>query len=257
MKLKHIQINIYKGKYLDSLILFLKKENPDFISMQEVTWGFLNHFEDKEVNLFEKLKDSLSMEGVCNFDWKVKGNVGSLGNAVFSKFPIIDYKVTVLREPKEIDFEFVESEKGFPEAPRHFIDAICRVNNANVHVMSWHGAWTAPPVDTNETLRQSGIVRRYVDELNSNNAPFLIGCDLNSTMDKKTVRLISEVTNNLMIGKQIKQTTHPEIHKIAPRGFLVDYIFISKHFRSKSLHVPEIIVSDHLPVIAELELKES
>lgn len=257
MDLKHIQINIYKGNYFDSLISFLKKENPDFISMQEVTWGLFNHFEDKKVNLFEKIRDLLSMEGVCYFDWKIRGNVGSLGNAVFSKFPIIDHKVTVLKDPEEIEFEFVESEKGFPSAPRHLLDAVCQVNNRKIHIMSWHGAWTAPPADTDETLRQSKIVREYLGRLNSENSPFLIGGDLNSTTDKKTVLMISEVANNLMIGARVKQTTHPKIHKIAPRGFLVDYIFTSDHFRLKSLYVPEIIVSDHLPVVAELELKKS
>lgn len=252
---KFIQINIYKGKYLDSLVSFLKSEEPDFISMQEVTWGALNLCEDRKTNLFELLKEKLSMAGVCYFDWKVKENPGSLGNAVFSKYPITDHKVIVLNEPVEVDMDFVQGELGFENAPRHIIDALVDVNGGHlVHTISWHGAWTAPPVDTKETLRQSRMVRDYLQELNNKREPFLLGGDLNSIRDNETIKLLSRAANNLMLGSGFKQTTHPKIHKIAPRGFLVDYIMTSKDFKVKSLRVPDIIVSDHLPVVAEVEM---
>lgn len=255
MTLKFIQVNIYKGKYLGDLIEFLRDEKADFIAVQEVTWGLLNHSVDKKANLFEVLKNALSMNGVCNFDWKVEGSVGSLGNAVFSKYPIVKSNVTVLREPVEVKFELVESEKGFPGAPRHIIDALCKIKGVDVHVISWHGAWTAPPTDTAETLRQSEIVRDYLADLNALDQPFLVGSDLNSTPDKETVKMIGKVATNLMVNSNIGATTHPTVHKIAPRGFLVDYIFTSKHFELVKLEAPEITVSDHLPVVASLEYK--
>ena len=48
---KFIQINIYKGQYLEALTGFLKDRDPDFISMQEVTAG--------EQNLCDKNLDLL------------------------------------------------------------------------------------------------------------------------------------------------------------------------------------------------------
>lgn len=249
--IKFIQINIYKGKYLDELLDFLKKEEPDFIAAQEVTYGLLNHVRDKTLNLFEVIKSRLGMEGISYFDWKVEGDVGSLGNAVFSKYPISEHKVLVLREPTVVPLAYVESEESFPTAPRHFIDAVCEISGKQLHVASWHGAWTAPPQDTAETLRQAQMVADYLKSLDG---PFIIGCDVNSTPQSKTVGLINQVANNLMMNSGVIQTLHPKVHKIAPRGFLIDYIFISRHFRLKFLEVPQVTVSDHLPVVAELEL---
>jgi len=78
---------------------------------------------------------------------------------------------------------------------------------------------------------------------------------LNNVIGTKTLGLISSAANNLMVGSNVPMTTHPKIHKIAPRGFLVDYIFASKHFKLQSLKVPQVLVSDHLPVVAELEIE--
>ena len=57
--LKFIQINIYKGKYFEALLDFLKKQDADVITMQEVTVGGFNLTDDKSVNLFEILKEKL------------------------------------------------------------------------------------------------------------------------------------------------------------------------------------------------------
>ena len=59
MKIKALQVNIWKGKFLDGLVEFLKREDPDIIFMQEVTTGALNFYENKSVDLFEELKDRL------------------------------------------------------------------------------------------------------------------------------------------------------------------------------------------------------
>lgn len=254
MVLKFIQINIYKGKYLGELLDFLKKENPDFIAAQEVTYGVFNNLKDQSVNVFDEIRRQLNYQGEVHFDWNVKNTVGSLGNAVFSKYPIIEKKVVVLKKTSLVSKVYLTSEKGFEDAPRHLIDCTCDFRGKRIHIISWHGAWTAPPTDTLETLRQAGLVRDYLLELNKQDVLFLVGGDLNSTYDKETVKLISDVANNLMIDSGIKQTTHPKIHKIVPRGFLVDYIFTSDHFKLKKLTVPAITVSDHLPVIAELEI---
>lgn len=253
MVLKFIQVNIYKGKYLDNLLDFLKKENPDFIAAQEVTYGVQNLCQDKNLHLFDYLGKELGLNGIKNIDLKIENNLGYHANAVFTKHQILETKVLVLKRTEVASQKRAETTSFFPLFPRCVVDAICEVHGKVIHAMSWHGAWTAPPTDTKETLRQAGLVREYLLNLKKQNVPFLLGGDLNSTVDKKTVRMISEVANNLMTNSGVVQTTHPVVHKIAPRGFLVDYIFTSNHFKLIKLTVPEITVSDHLPVIAELE----
>src|SRR3989338_5019603 len=84
MKLKFVQINIYMGKYLDALLDFLKKEKPDFISMQEVTYGDVNLTGDTNQNLFEILKEKLQLNEASAILLKTTGNPeGAFG------FPVV------------------------------------------------------------------------------------------------------------------------------------------------------------------------
>ena len=251
--LKFIQINIYKGRYLNSLLDFLKDQDPDIIAMQEVTAGELNLC-DKNLDLFEYFKAELSLNGVIDKVMKpVDSPKSYLGNAVFSKNQIIDSKSLVLKTFNEFTLVKIHDFKNFTNFPRNLLSAECVLDGQKIRAISWHAAWTAPPTDTKETWRQAKIVRDYLLDLKSQNAPFILGGDLNSTMDKETVKMISEVSRNLMESSNVVQTTHPKIHKIAPRGFLIDYIFTSSHFKLKKLEVSEITISDHLPVVAELE----
>lgn len=251
MTIKIIQINIYRGKFLNELVNFLKEQRPDFICAQEVTGGSQNLFEDKSINLFEFTRRELKMYGVYNHDFTVSDRKDSFqANAVFCRFPIVGSKVLVLKPHEFVKNENVKKRVMFKKAPRHVLDAIVAVADLKIHIMSWHGAWTAPPSDDTRTLGNAQLVVSYIKSLG--NQPFILCGDLNNIIGSKTVGLIETVANNLMLGRDIKQTTHPKIHKIVPRGYLVDYIFVSKHFKLQKLEVAEVTISDHLPVVAEL-----
>ena len=253
MKLKFIQVNIYKGKYFSDLVGFLTKEDPDFISMQEVTTNGFNLCEDKSISLFEVLKDKLKMYGVYNGDLQlVRDPTSVFGSAVFSKYKITSKNVVILKKFRPVTISELDGVSGQirKRIDRHLLDATIDIEGLIIHIMSWHGAWTAPPADNSETLRQAKIVADYLKNLDG---PFILGCDANNIPESKTVGLINNVCVNLMIGQNVSQTTHPKVHKIAPRGYLVDYVFTSKHFSLKSLLAEQVLVSDHLPVVCELE----
>ena len=248
--LKFIQINIYKGRYLNSLLDFLKSQEPDIISMQEVTAGELNLC-DRNLDLFKYFKKELGLNGVVDKVTRPADAKDSyLGNAVFSRFEITNSEVLALKTFEGITLAKIDMVENFPLFSRHLISAECTVYGRKVHAISWHGAWTAPPTDTDETLRQAKEVAAFLKNLKGS---FILGCDMNAVPQGKTAGLINRVDNNLMMNSGVLQTNHPKIHKIAPRGFLIDYIFTSPHFKLKKLEVPEVTISDHLPVIAELE----
>ena len=247
---KFIQINIYKGQYLDALMRFLKEQNPDFISMQEVTAGEMNLC-DKNLDLFEYFKKELSLNGVIDKVMKPVDSPNSyLGNAVFSKYKITNSKTLVLKTFEDFTLAKFNDFKSFVKFPRNLLSVKCDLDGQKIHAFSWHAAWTAPPTDTEETLRQAKEVAGFLKNLKE---PFVLGCDMNAVIQGKTAGLINQSANNLMMNSGVLQTTHPKIHKIAPRGFLIDYIFTSSHFKLKKLEVPEVTISDHLPVVAELE----
>ena len=89
-KIKFIQVNIYRGRYLLELTKFLRNENPDIITMQEVSGGKFNLNSDKSLNLFEFFRKQLKLNGVYCGDLKlINSKNSSMGNAVFSKFKIV------------------------------------------------------------------------------------------------------------------------------------------------------------------------
>jgi endonuclease/exonuclease/phosphatase family metal-dependent hydrolase len=253
-RIKIIQINIYKGRYLESLVDFLKEEDPDFITMQEVTIGGFNLYIDKGVNIFELLQDRLGMYGEYHGDLRLKGEMNSrFGNAVFCKSRIIGKHVLVLKKFRPVTNLELDGKSGEirEQIDRHLLDTVVNFHGRVLHILSWHGAWTAPPADTKETFRQSRLVYKYLMGIKG---PFILGGDLNAVIGSKTVDMIGKVSNNLMLGTNVKMTTNVKVHKIAPLGFLIDYIFVSSDFKLKSISVPSITVSDHLPVVAEVEI---
>lgn len=243
---------MYKGKYLDALIEFINKESPDFVSMQEVSSGILNYFEGKSANLFEIVKSRIEMDGVFHNDMEIAEQpMATLGNAIFSKWPILSSTQVFLKKSEgALTLDEFNDIQNFPEMPRSLIDATIDFNGKNIHILSAHGAWTAPPTDTEETARQATII---VDHIKTIQAPFIFGADLNMPPDSQVVKSVSQVAKNLMTGSAISQTTHPTMHKIAPKGYLIDYVFVSKEFKKNKIEAPEILVSDHLPVVAQLE----
>ncbi len=252
MKLKFVQINIYMGKYLDALLDFLKKEKPDFISMQEVTYGEVNLTGNTNQNLFEILKNSLQLNEASAILLKTTGNPeGAFGNAVLTPHKILKQNEIILNKFRTMSKDDLFSEKVAPTHPKKLLDALVEFGGQKIHAMSVHGAWTAPPRDTEENLRQAKLIADYLESLGEE--PFILGGDMNMLPETGVIKTINKVANNLILGTNIKQTTHPTAHRIAPRGFLVDYVFVSKHFKPISVEAPLVTVSDHLPIIAELE----
>ncbi len=241
---------MYKGRYFDSLVLFLKDQDPDFISIQEVTTGKANLYRGNE-NLFEKLKDELGLNGAFNTDYDLTNNEGGMGNAVLTKHEIVSSIVVPLLPHQTVSFETSNDYKFWPRGPRHLLAAEVRVGPLTISIMSTHGAWTAPPEDTDETVRQAGMTAEYLKNLNQ---PFILGGDFNALIQSKTIGTINKVANNLLLNSGVIETTNPQIHKIKPRGYLIDFIFTSPEFKLERLLVPQITVSDHLPVIAELQV---
>lgn len=255
MRLKVVQLNIYRGKWFDKVVDFLKGEKPDIICLEEVTTNKLNHYKDKNISLFAELKMRLDMEGVYDCVVQYKNLPGSsFGNAVFSKFKIRTSKVVAMKDGGEFDYDF-ERESDFirdrPFVPRHLLDTTLEVEGLNMHAICVHGAWTVPPADNEETLRQAEIIAQHLQSLG--NTPFIMGGDMNMPKETKVIEKISKFGNNLMSGSGISQTLNPRLHYLKDTELAVDYIFASSHFELKSIKVPQVDISDHLPVVAELE----
>lgn len=253
MILKVVQLNLFKGKFLDAALDFLKSQNPDLICLQEVTAGRVNFHEKTDADLFAILKARLGLFGIFLSDVKISDEQGArFGNAVFSKRPILESKVFPLKDFRAMTLsEFSNNTNNvWADLPRHMLDATIDFESRKIHAISVHGRRIAPPADDEENLRQAKLVAEYLRSLG--NQMYIMGGDFNMPPDSEVIKIISSVARNLMVGRPITQTLNPRVHELGDNGYLVDYIFTSSHFSTKSLEVPQVDVSDHLPVVAEL-----
>lgn len=253
MFLKVIQVNIYKGQYLNSLINFVKAEHPDIMFMQEVTSGVINLSGDQS-NLFEVLKRELGYQGVFYSSATIIDKFNTFqGNAVLTRHKILESKFIPLNKHTGMTLDVFNNQDFFPAFPRSIVEVKVEINEQEIMALSCHGAWSAPPRDNPENYRQAKLIEKHLKELK---LPFIMGADMNMPPTTRVIKTIEKSAKNLIHNSGIKQTTHPKVHKIVPLGYLVDYIFTSSQFKKLSIKAPEILVSDHLPLVAEVELKD-
>jgi len=96
MKIKFVTLNIFNGNFLAKSIDFLKKENPEIFVLQEVSRGGVEDGE-KRYRSCEIIKSEFN-DYFCfytpeNYKFINKIKVDS-GNAVFSRFPILEQEFT-------------------------------------------------------------------------------------------------------------------------------------------------------------------
>lgn len=104
-------------------------------------------------------------------------------------------------------------------------------------------------------LRQSEAVLEWA-RLTA--APTCIVGDFNLLPDTESIRMFARVGyRDLIQGYGIKSTrTHYSLDKYPEdrRYYFSDYIFLSPEIQVKSFTLPEVEVSDHLPLLVEIEL---
>ncbi|MBI3283199.1 hypothetical protein HYZ70_03960, partial [Candidatus Curtissbacteria bacterium] len=163
-------------------------------------------------------------------------------------------KVVSLNESGPITFwEFSHNIRDvWASFSRHMLDVTVDIDGFQLHMISVHGRRIAPPEDDSENIRQARGMADYIKSLGDR--PFIIGGDFNMPLGSEVIEIVSAVANNLMVDKPISQTLNPRVHELGGKGYLVDFILTSDHFRARDVSVPDIDVSDHLPVVAELEL---
>ncbi|MDO8487003.1 MAG: endonuclease/exonuclease/phosphatase family protein [Candidatus Curtissbacteria bacterium] len=255
MRLKFLQVNIFRGKFLGSLLDFIEKVDPDIITMQEVSCGEINLYEDKKADLFELIKGKTGYDGVFHSDTSLSGSPFSrFGNGVFSKWPINSSAVVPLATYGSLTLDEFNNNKGdvWARLSRHMLDAEIEIEGKAVHAISIHGRRIAPPLDDPENIRQAHVMANHLKSFGDK--PFIVGGDFNMPPGTEVIKIVSSVASNLMADCGVKQTLNPQEHELGEKGYLVDFIFTSKHFKKISLEVPQVTVSDHLPVVAELEM---
>lgn len=233
LTLKVLTFNIHnginwRGKYdLEQIAEFIDKIKPDLAGLQEVSrfWSRKTYFQDM-VNI---LGERLGMFPVFSATL-CRDNKASFGNLVLSKYPIL--KIWTETLPGKLE-------------PRNYLAVQVQIGGTRVNFLTTHLGLSSV-----ERLSQVCKISSFSVQLGQ---PLIITGDFNEKPNEPGVTLLKEswIKHNFSTPQGTLRISDQEI------GPEIDMIFTSPDLVLKSLKVCENELSDHLPVIAELELNLS
>ncbi len=110
-----------------------------------------------------------------------------------------------------------------------------------------HGVWVrGPKIDTPARIKQSEMIKAFLDQ--QKGEKILVG-DFNLDINTKSIKILESNFRNLIKEYNISSTRSKHYGKTDDK--FADYIFISSEVTVKNFTVPDIEVSDHLPLILE------
>ncbi|MEK7513072.1 MAG: endonuclease/exonuclease/phosphatase family protein, partial [Patescibacteria group bacterium] len=117
-------------------------------------------------------------------------------------------------------------------------------------ILNVHGIPAWPKVDIPARLDQSRNIRAFLDRVSG--AKILCG-DLNLFPETESVAIIARGMRNLTAEYGVRTTRSTLHYEQFPRGedSVSDYCFVSPDVTVRAFTVPDIAVSDHLPLILE------
>lgn len=250
MKLKVIQLNIWRGQVLDNAVEFFKKEDPDIITLQEVYDG-----KDKTLaspyRTFEYLQETFP-----NFHAVYSPQFGDLttygqieeGNAIFSKFPIVSHDTTFFDIPYGTFDNHAKTH--FDDNPQSVLHGKLDVNGIEVNVFCVHGIWGYDGKDSARRLKMADTLLAVSTGVKN----VIMTGDFNMDPDNESA---NKIAKNLVhvFGSELTSTFNMK-HKKDP-GFAkaaVDMMFVSPNIKVMEKESPNVDVSDHLPLVATLEV---
>lgn len=251
MRLKIIQLNIWRGgKLLNNAISFLKQENPDIVNIQEAHMG-TDKALDKRFRTVEILADILGSKYFYFFpaflDLSINNGTEN-GNVIFSKFPIVSSSGQFIDVPhQKINTELITD---FSTVPRVLQHAVIDIGKTKLNVFNIHGIWGTNDGDNERRL----VMSRKIINAVKNKENVILSGDFNVGASTQTIHMIEEELKNVFKNEL---TTSFNMKIKSGGGFatsVVDHIFVSPDIKVIDHNCPDVDISDHLPLVAILDL---
>jgi hypothetical protein len=123
------------------------------------------------------------------------------------------------------------------------------VNLVNVHGVTWE---KDDKIDAPERIVQSQDI---IDYMAKTEGLKIVGGDFNLDLNTESVNMFEKSGyRNLISEFKIKTTrNHLAWDKYPDKQMYADFVFVSPEVKVKSFEVPNVEISDHLPLILEIE----
>ncbi|MBI3443366.1 endonuclease/exonuclease/phosphatase family protein [Candidatus Woesebacteria bacterium] len=252
MKIKFINLNIFEGgKFIDAVLAFFKKEQPDILTLQEVYVGKNQHLDPN----FRSIKTLQQALPKMNFYFSPEflhlrkvGNI-QVGNAIFSRFPIVTKK-TVFFDIPYGEYPGYPKKADFSRDPKNMQLVELNLPHTTLTIGNLHGIWG---FDGNDTPRRLAMGKTIIDQIKGKERVIVAG-DFNLLPNTKTIHnlekhLINVFKNELTTTFNMKRKSRP--------GYavsVVDMVFVSRDIGVLDKRCPQVDISDHLPLFCLLDV---
>jgi len=226
--MKIIFLNTWNGKMKDGITGFIK-----------------SHLADTDVFCFQEVYPD--MRRFCHellSDYNETHAYKDLGNE--DDFPQGTYVRKNIKEVSEIIFEG-QMDVGLG------IGTEINYDGQTIRICNFHGrAFPGDKLDTPHRLKQSqGLINFYKNR----GGLKIIGGDFNMLPETKSMRMFGENGYRDLIHEfGIKATRNRLAWEKFPDNpqYFSDFVFLSRDVKLKSFSVPDVEISDHLPLILEI-----
>jgi len=252
MKIRILQLNGWQGHFLSAIAKHIKTKKYDIVHLQEVAGGpMIGNIQDNYIFLKKRLKQYHS-----SIAYRFRGNKKDqsyMANATFyrRKFFLTEEKVVWLKKSPKFDYR----EQKWRNTPLNVLSLLLRLGTKKFYSVNTHLIWGSTPKEWPYKRTQNKKFVKYIKTLKH---PTLLTGDFNITADSATIKDLNKLASNLTLRNKISNTLNPRTHKakhLFPKGWAVDYIFSSRHFKVEKFRViksPNL--SDHYGLEATLEL---
>ena len=250
MLIKVVTINIWRGKFFENIIEFVKKEDPDLIFFQEVYDG---HGDNLSVGyrFFSEFKSRFpEYNGFLGAGFKdiTNNENADAGSAIFSKHRIVSSTNTFLFGSYRVFRQRAQTD--FSKDPVPFVYANIDPLGTEINAFCAHGIWGFDGKDSTPRLKMvDDMIKLFEGKKN-----VILAGDFNMGPDTESIHKIEKHLTSVF-GTSLKTTFNMK-HKDKP-GFAisaVDMMFVSPNIKIIDKKCPDVDVSDHLPLLATLEL---
>lgn len=129
-----------------------------------------------------------------------------------------------------------------------------RLEHTNMFICNVHGkSRPGHKLDDEGRIKQS---KELVEFFEDRNSPIVIGGDFNILPDTKSIKMFAEAGYRDLI-KDYKIDTTRNRHawdRYPTKMYYSDYVFLNDKIKLKNFSVPKNEVSDHLPLIIEIDI---
>lgn len=256
MGIKIITLNLFfGGLHFNAIENFLKEEKPDILCLQEA-------YDSKDKKLAKNFQTIKTLrKNLPNYFFhfapeflhcRIEGKI-DIGNAIFSKFPIIKTNVIFYDIPygKYQTSTSYGNKRDFSKIPRNLQYAQIKINRAILNLFNTHGIWGHHGNDTNRRLKMGQTI---IDNVKDKKNVFLCG-DFNLSPATQTIANIEKYLTNVFKNELV--TTFNVKLKPHPGNYgrsVVDMMFTSKDVTIIEKYQPKVSVSDHFPLACIIDI---